>query len=262
MVVLILVIWGTSTLIFSVSALMDVLSRSSPELLSPYSHQSWFCVRKYFFRCVALFHSFICKMSVQFICPFIEYIIWVFVFKFLNYLYSTDINPLSSKYLVISCSVNYLFILIIVSFAIKKMFQLIFILFYLLLAYLCVVVDMYECVCVCVYICVWDHSHTNQVCGGQKTTFGIWFLPSPTFWGRIFLIFAILPTLEQLAWELSVNSPISASCLTVEDLGLQICNITSSYFLWVPGITLRMSAVCSKHLSWVNHLAEPKRFGT
>ena len=67
-------------------------------------------------------------MSVQFFCPFFNWVIWVFLMlSYMSCLYLLDINPLLviSLASIFSFSVGYLYILFMVSSAMQKLLSLI-----------------------------------------------------------------------------------------------------------------------------------------
>ena len=77
-------------------------------------------------------YVFFGKMSTQFFCPFVDSVFFLFLFLFLilsciSYLYILDINPLSviSFANIFSHSIDCVFILSVVSFAVKKLLSLI-----------------------------------------------------------------------------------------------------------------------------------------
>ena len=76
---------------------------------------------------VAHLHVFFGKMLVKFLCPFFNWVLWVFVaelydfFMYFGYNYLSDILFAN----IFSHSVGCLFILLMVSFAVQKLFSLI-----------------------------------------------------------------------------------------------------------------------------------------
>ena len=68
------------------------------------------------------------KMSIPILCPFVNWIVWgFFLLSCMSSLYNLDINPLSDIQFanIFFYSVDSLFILLMVSFAVQKLFSLI-----------------------------------------------------------------------------------------------------------------------------------------
>ena len=65
------------------------------------------------------------KISVQFFCPFLNHIFCLFIIELFKFFMYLDISPLSSIWFanIFSHSIGSLFILLIVSFAVQKLFS-------------------------------------------------------------------------------------------------------------------------------------------
>ena len=72
-------------------------------------------------------HVFFGKMSIQVFCPFFNQVVCFFDIEFMSYLYMLDINPLSvtSFANIFSHSIDCLFVLSMISFAVQKLLSLI-----------------------------------------------------------------------------------------------------------------------------------------
>ena len=101
-----------------------VISYSSFDVHLPKSYWDW----AYFLISVGHFHVFLGEvsvMSVQVLCPFLNWI--VCLLSYMSSLYILDINPLFELLFtnIFSHLIGCLFVLLVVSFAVKKLFSLI-----------------------------------------------------------------------------------------------------------------------------------------
>ena len=75
---------------------------------------------------LAICMSFLEKCLFQVLCPFLNWVICFFILNCMNSLYILDINPLPDIPFanILTHSVGYLFILLVISFAVQKLFSL------------------------------------------------------------------------------------------------------------------------------------------